>query len=1023
VWEYNKEGKKVHKKVDPPLYFFVTTPDETEYKSIYGDNVKKLSFTTYSKFRDAKEMYKSANRKVFESDVDVETKYIIENWAGKEFEQPVHDINYVDIEVHSETGFPHPDQADHPITIITVYSTKNKKFTIFAQKDFNRDFTNAKGEKVLQETDDVYIIEDEAEMLSAFISFIGDGHVDILSGWNSEFYDIPYIINRANKILGEDEAKKISPLEHIETRTQTFKDGKERTTYEIAGLNCIDYLPLYKKYNPKQQSSFKLDYIAKSELGESKLEYEGTLKDLYRKDWQKYVEYNIQDVALLHKLDNKLGFMKLMIDICYSCCVPFSQYEKTTKVLDGAFISTLKLENVVVPDANVVEGNQYEGAFVRDPEVGCWDWIVSYDATSLYPSIMIQHNISPETKIYKCNEKATKIIMGCLEGKESEFEPWELNLQACDQEISCKEMIAQIKEKKYSISTNGVIYSHEKIGVIPRFLVDWFSKRQFHKKKQFECEKLKDHNGEKLHKGRQTIFKILLNSCYGYLGSIYSRFYEKDNALAVTATGQEIIKCAMDSINTYFQNWHNTELGKKLKAVSIENTVTYGDTDSVVSNMELRLDNGEIITISDLFNTMMRDEPDSYKIHYTGEREFIFPKKLKLPYYDNHEIKYGRVQYIERHHVSKPIFRIKSKSGKYIDVTADHSCMVLENGQLKEKKAIDIRPGDKIITINIPFDCQIEEVESVEYLNSDPQYVFDVGMEDTPHTFFANDILVHNSLYINAGRVLDAIGYKDKDNIEKTSKFIDEKICKIFVQVINKNEEHVAKVRMNCPECKISFKREMICRRAIFLSKKHYAAWIIIGENGPVADGDPHEIEVKGLESVKSSTPQIIRKYLKQFYKSILKVHDEIEVNKIVKKMYTDLTNMKPEEFAKISSANNIEKYTLPTGDSATGTPFHIKGCIGFNNLIRRSNMSDSIEKIFEGDKVKCVYIKGCTKFSDYPYQVVSFKDKLPSEFGFIVDYETNINKVFVEPIKQFYEVLKWNLPSFTTEDITEFFS
>lgn len=861
MWEYNEEGKKVHKKVDPPLYFFTKTPDESPIKSIYGENVKKHTFTSYGKFRDAREMYKNANKQLFESDIDVETKYILENWAGKEFKQPDLNVHYLDIEVHSETGFPHPDQANHPITIITTYSTKNKKYTIFAEKDFDPNFKNYKGETVLKDTDDIFIYDKEEDLIQAYIDFVRKSGVDILSGWNIDFYDMPYIINRSNKLLGEEITNKLSPVEHIEQKTQTFKDGKERTFYRISGINIIDYLPLYKKYNPKEQASFKLDYIAKAELKESKLEYEGSLKDLYRKDWQRYVEYNIQDVSLINKLDVKTGFMQLMVDICYSCCVPFENYEKTTKVLDGAFVSKLKLENVVVPDAKVIEGgDQYAGAFVRDPEVGCWDWIISYDATSLYPSIMIEHNISPETKVYKCNEKCTKIIMSCLEGKDSSFESWELNLQATEGEdsVSVKEMAALIKEKGYSIASNGAVYRHDIVGVIPRFLKDWFATRQFHKKQQFECETAGNKDGEKLHAGRQKIMKILLNSCYGYLGSIYSRFYEKDNALAVTATGQEIIKCAMDSVDNYFRTWNETELGKKLKAVSIENTVTYGDTDS---------------------------------------------------------------------------------------------------------------------------------------------------------------------LYLNAGRVLDAIGYKEKDNIEKTAKFLDEKICKIFVQVINKNQEHLAKVRMNCKECEISFKREMITRRAMFLAKKRYAAWVIIGENGPIPSGDSHEIEVKGVESVRSSTPQIIRTYLKSFYKELLQKYNETEINKFIKKLYTELQNKPPEEFAKISTANNLEKYILPTGYTITGTPFHIKGCAGYNNLIIRSKTEDKYEQIFEGDKIKSLYVKGSTKFPDYPYQVISFKDKLPTEFGFIIDYETNIFKTFVDPIKSFYEILKWDLPSFTTEDITDLFS
>jgi DNA polymerase elongation subunit (family B) len=317
---------------------------------------------------------------------------------------------------------------------------------------------------------------------------------------------------------------------------------------------------------------------------------------------------------------------------------------------------------------------------------------------------------------------------------------------------------------------------------------------------------------------------------------------------------------------------------------------------------------------------------------------------------------------------------------------------------------------------------EIDEVEPIEYLGEIDDYFYDVGMVDTPHTFFANDILVHNSLYTSAGNVLRSFNWPHINDIEKTSKFLDEKITPIFVKVIDAAEKKLALKSMNCPDCKITFKREMIARRALFLAKKRYIAWVIIGEDGPVTPDSSHEIEIKGLEAVRSSTPEGVRTAFKEFYKSLIKTVDRTIVDNVVRDTYNKLMQCSPLDIAKNSSANNIQKYTMFNGEPDKGTPSHIKGCIGYNKLLKLANLESDYEHIMEGDKVKVVYIKGCDRFPTYRGDVISFKSKFPKELLLNVDMEKMVDKMYIQPLQQFYDIMGWQLPSTKTENIEDFF-
>jgi DNA polymerase elongation subunit (family B) len=724
-WEY-QDGIKKQLETDMPLYFYVEDKDG-EYKTITGKPAKKLEFDRWKKFKEKRDKLREYNVKLYESDISLHTKFICNHYYGVELKpQKQFNIFFLDIEVHLESGFPKPEEAEGKITVISIFSTRDQKYYVLAEKDFDASFIKERHGFEYQKR----IHSTEESLLRDFIKFIRNEHPDIISGWNSQDYDVPYIINRAKKILEENEITKISPVDHIrEEEVRDKKQGIIRKQYFISGINCIDLMEVYKNYTQSIKSSYSLNSICTEEIGEGKIEYTGTLVDLYNNEWQKYIEYNIKDVELLSKLDTKLGYMSLLISFCYGCKVPLEHYSKTTRVLDGAFISKLIENQIVLPDVNrkliedmkrlkesaesgeasdddlnKINNGKYVGGFVADPEKGSHEWIESFDATSLYPSIMMGWNISPETKLGTITdlvgvEQVYDYISG-ITTAESRIIP--ITIGSKNSTTTVRKIGELIKKNNYCLAANGTFYRQDIVGVLPKFVDEWFQKRNHYKKLMIECKKKGDDENAKYYGLLEKNYKILINSVYGYLGTRYSRFYDVDNARAVTLTGQGGLKRTMSRLNKFFQEeWKNSEIGKSFNAENFNDFVIYGDTDSNFSGTQLYTKEG-VITIRDFFNKLFNDEKNIYKRHING-KEFIFVKNNEmLPYFDekNKKVMFGNVDYIYRHFTSKKLFRITTKNGKNVDVTEDHTCVVIdENNKLKEVKPIDIKKGDKVITL------------------------------------------------------------------------------------------------------------------------------------------------------------------------------------------------------------------------------------------------------------------------------------------------------------------------------------
>lgn len=919
-WEYNN-GKKRQCEAPMPLYFYIED-EEGEYKTIQGKRAVKMEFERWNKFKEKRDKFREYGMKLYESDVSLQTKFICNHYYGTELKMPKEfNIFYIDIEVHLDGGFPRPEEAEGKITLITIFSTREKKFYIFAEKDFDGSFIEKLGFAYQKR-----VHNSEEELLRDFIQFVRNEHPDIISGWNSQDYDIPYIVNRARKILTENEIDEISPVGNIrEEEVRDKKQGIFRKQYFISGVNCIDLMEVYKNYAASIKPSYALNAICKEEINEGKIEYNGTLSDLYHNEWQKYVEYNIQDVNLLNKLDAKLGYMNLLITFCYGCHVPFEHYSKTTRVLDGAFISKLVEDQIVLPDVNrrlidevirlkqVAESGEatdddlnkinnikYVGGFVAEPEKGAHEWICSFDATSLYPSIMIGWNISPETKLGTIKEpEAVEAVYSFINGDQTRGNmKVSITIGTKEATTIVSKIATMIKNKDYCLAANGTFYRQDFVGVIPKFVDEWFQKRKKYKKMMLEFKAKGDKENEQYYNLLQWNFKILINSVYGYLGSRYSRFYDVDNARAVTLTGQACLKRTMNRLNGFFQTeWETSELGKSLNAKNFKNFIVYGDTDSV----------------------------------YVSAGRFL--------------------------------------------------------------KSISHKPNKTIDETTIKKIVADYQVDSAKVDNGD--IIF-----QTKDKFVSHSLENENSII-----------------------FLNDVFEPFLQKVIDANMIAFTNSSANCKINKIFFKREAICRSAIFVEKKKYAAWLLNDEGNVVAD----KLKVTGLDIVRSNTPTIAKKSLKEIVYDILKKMDRTHTVSQIRATRDKFLKSPPEDIAFNAPVNGLVKYKgLYEAQGGvfdgTHTPPHVKGAINYNNVLaERVDLHDKYDYIYNGDKIKFVYMK---VGANWNIEVISFKGKWITELSVEsnIDRERQFQVAVLNLMEKLFGLMHWELPKFDHNDIMSMF-
>ena len=529
-----------------------------QYQSMYGDKLTRISKWEKDEADD-----------LFESDVPETTRVLVDIYDS-DLPSTGHKVMTFDIEVEMITGLPNTQYAENEITAIASHDGATKLYDVFVLDKERKVKNNAKQFNKDGREVSVHIFDNEKNLLLAFLNYYEEINPTILTGWNIDFFDIPYLYNRIKNVCGENHAKRLSPI------GQAFW-SPYREKFSFGGVSILDYINLYKTYTYTLEASYTLNHIATKELGRGKIEYEGSLDDLFENDLEKFIEYNIVDVDLVVAMDEKLQFVDLCRAVCHAGYVPYEDYIFSSKWLEGACLAYLKKKGLVATNKpkdrrermQALKDNNEEkfiGAYVKEPIVGKYDWIYDLDLTSLYPSIIMTLNISPETKVGKIqNWDAEANIKGLdttykLVGKDGD-----------EYTYTTQELKEVIKDSNLGVAANGVLYTQDKAGLIADILNDWFEKRvEFRKlEKKFGTEG--DTEKYEFYAKRQLVQKILLNSMYGVLGLPAFRFYDVDNAEAVTLTGQTVIKKTAEMANIKY--WK--ELGTK------DDYNVYIDTDSI----------------------------------------------------------------------------------------------------------------------------------------------------------------------------------------------------------------------------------------------------------------------------------------------------------------------------------------------------------------------------------------------------------------------------------------------------------
>jgi DNA polymerase elongation subunit (family B) len=560
LFTWDEKGKRIVTTVSYNPYVYIETNTSTGIKSLFNTDLKIKTFR--NQYERSKYVKESNNKRLFEN-LPIAQQFLIDTfWQDHEKEDFIkYDlrVGILDIETYSPDEFPVPEAATHTVNIITIYDSSVQKYFSWGLKDYeNKD-------------DDVKYIfcKDEKTLLKSFIDHCADDYYDVLTGWNSTLFDMPYIINRIRNLLGEEEVQRLSPTGRVYSRSMRGQFGKEQVRWFIDGVSCVDYLDVYKRFCLTNRENYKLDTIAQIELGEQKVDYgSANLSDLADNNWQLFVDYNIQDVKLVVKLEQKIQYLTLLRMLSHIGLTTMESAMGNMTVIVGACAIKGRQRGQKIPTflRPPDDGSQNEGAFVKDPERNFQQYVVSFDANSLYPSTMITLNLSPETKmgvIIKNDKKEGLITLRDVNYNEHK--------------ISHEKFKHLIVKENLAISKAGVLFTQKKKGLIPSVVDHYYGLRV---KVRKELKKLKKESSEtgknlseeisRLNIKQQTI-KVLINSVYGALGNKVFPLGDDDLARSITLTGQAVAKTGNKILNDYV---------KQICGADIPDVSLYSDTDS-----------------------------------------------------------------------------------------------------------------------------------------------------------------------------------------------------------------------------------------------------------------------------------------------------------------------------------------------------------------------------------------------------------------------------------------------------------
>ena len=553
---YNK-GRPYQDRVKFNPTLFLPSPSKSEWRTLDGKYVRPVKQGT---IRDAKTFVQD-HKDIPDFDICGQTRYvnqyIYEQYPDESMSYDMGDIRVftLDIETGAENGFPDIESADQEILLISIKDSNTNVISVFGTKPYDHNTKDG------VDGDVKYMhFSSETAMLNAFIHWWSTNYPDVITGWNVQLFDMPYIIRRINRVIGEKESRLISPWKNVYCR-EIYIKGRRQIAYDISGIAVLDYLELYKKFTYTNQESYRLDHIAFVELGEKKLDHSeyDTFKEFYDNDWSKFVEYNIHDVRLVDRLDDKMKLLDLAITMAYDARVNFEDVYSQVRMWDNIIYVYLARQNIAIPpkrESN--KDNQYVGAYVKEPKPGIYDWVVSFDLNSLYPHLIMQYNLSPET---------------LLPGKRPSAQ--------IDRLLYKQEQLDDLKG--CTVCANGTLYDTTFQGFLPKLMEKIYKERTIYKKKMIAAKQQNEKSSSvELQKeiarcnNIQMARKIQLNSAYGAIGNEHFRYYRLEIAEAITTSGQLSIRWIGNKMNAY--------LNKILKTEG-EDYVIASDTDSMYLNL------------------------------------------------------------------------------------------------------------------------------------------------------------------------------------------------------------------------------------------------------------------------------------------------------------------------------------------------------------------------------------------------------------------------------------------------------
>ena len=559
---YDDQGKAVKARMPfEPTMYLVSQKATGEWKTLHGQPVDPIKLDSMSEANDFIKKYKDIDNFQVHGNSNFTAQFLNSKHPGKiDYDSKLINVGNIDIEVQSDDGFPEPDQAKYPVTAICYKSSQLNTYYVWGTGDYDV----SKTELELDGAEVLYVkCAGETDLMLKFLNYWMHNCPDIITGWNIRLFDIPYLIKRTENILGKETVKKFSPFGITKYRQIAIK-GRDMDAYEIYGVQQVDYYDLFTKFGFTYgtQASYSLDHIASTVLGEKKLSYaeHGSLFGLYKSNHQKFIDYNIKDVQLVDKIDKQTGLMDLALVIAYKGGVNYADTFGTTGIWDSIIYRYLSARNIAVPPSVAKRKDSYPGGYVKEPRVGMTEWVTSFDLNSLYPNLIVQYNMSPETLLNGGGD---------------------FTIGGVDHYLN-NELTEEARAMDVAVAANGSMYRKDKRGILPDIIIGLYNERKVVKtdmlklKQDYEKDKTADLDREinRLDNTQQAV-KILLNSLYGALGNNYFRYFDLRIAEGITLSGQLSIKWAEKAMNEF--------LNKMLK--TDDDYVIAMDTDSLYVDM------------------------------------------------------------------------------------------------------------------------------------------------------------------------------------------------------------------------------------------------------------------------------------------------------------------------------------------------------------------------------------------------------------------------------------------------------